>query len=48
MSPKDEGTLVQEWFDIVHEKNVLLSYESELAIQSVIQAANYVSFYRDL
>ena len=36
MSPKDEMALVQEWFDVVHEKNVLMSYESELAIQSVL------------
>lgn len=29
---------MQEWFDVVHEKNVLMSYESELAIQWVLFA----------
>jgi len=32
----DESELMQQWFDVVHEKNVLAGYESELVIQSVI------------
>jgi len=30
-----EAELMQQWFDVVHEKNVLAGYESELVIQSV-------------
>jgi len=26
---------MQQWFDVVHEKNVLAGYESELVIQLV-------------
>ena len=32
----DETELMQQWFDVVHEKNVLAGYESELVIQSVV------------
>ena len=32
----DESELMQQWFDVVHEKNVLAGYESELVIQSVM------------
>ena len=32
----DESELMQQWFDVVHEKNVLAGYESELVIQSVV------------
>jgi len=27
---------MQQWFDVVHEKNVLAGYESELVIQLVL------------
>lgn len=30
---RDENELMQEWFNIVHEKNVLVRYESELMVQ---------------
>ena len=30
---KNESELMQEWFNMVHEKNVLVRYESELMIQ---------------
>ena len=30
---RDESELMQEWFNIVHEKNVLVRYESELMVQ---------------
>ena len=32
---KDESELMQEWFHMVHEKNVLVRYESELMVQLV-------------
>ena len=32
----DEADLMQQWFDVVHEKNVLAGYESELVIQLVL------------
>jgi len=32
----DECELMQQWFDVVHEKNVLAGYESELVIQLVL------------
>ena len=35
-SQYDEAELMQQWFDVVHEKNVLAGYESELVIQSVL------------
>jgi len=34
-SQADEAELMQQWFDVVHEKNVLAGYESELVIQLV-------------
>ena len=30
---KAESDLMQEWFNMVHEKNVLVRYESELMVQ---------------
>ena len=30
---KRESDLMQEWFNMVHEKNVLVRYESELMVQ---------------
>ena len=30
---KNESELMQEWFNMVHEKNVLVRYESELMVQ---------------
>ena len=30
---RDEAELMQEWFNIVHEKNVLVRYDSELMVQ---------------
>jgi len=30
---RDETNLVQQWFDIVYERNVLMRYESELMVQ---------------
>jgi hypothetical protein len=32
-APTDETHLMQEWFNVVHEKNVLVRYESELMVQ---------------
>ena len=30
---RSEADLMQEWFNVVHEKNVLVRYESELMVQ---------------
>ena len=30
---RNEADLMQEWFSVVHEKNVLVKYESELMVQ---------------
>jgi len=36
---------MQQWFDVVHEKNVLAGYESELVIQLVLIISFIVTFY---
>ena len=30
---RSEADLMQDWFNVVHEKNVLVRYESELMVQ---------------
>lgn len=34
MSGRDESALMQEWFQLVHEKNALSRYEQELMVRA--------------
>jgi len=34
-SGRDEAQLMQEWFNLVYEKNALVRYESELMVKYV-------------